>query len=180
MKAFFLILPLLMVNACNTTKTTQVSSSEENETELMENSKASCPEDGVCTLEVQRNKQIVLKKDEATAMYYPEIKDGDNMVVIYTFSKKGPEGTVDGNYSETIHFEISPNTNELTKKGKGLQDVKLLYGKQCYCKGEAGFYKVENGKLHVLKNNNKLEFNLQFAINKTSHKLSNISRTVQL
>ncbi|RFN58742.1 hypothetical protein [Marixanthomonas ophiurae] len=179
MKAFFLMLPLLMVNACNTTKTTQVSSSE-NETELMENNKEQCPENGVCTVEIQKNKQIILKKDEATAMFYPEINDGDNMLVIYTFSQKGPEGTVDGDYSETIHFEIPSNMNELDIKDASLQDVNLLYGKHCYCKGEAGFYKVEKGNLHVTKSNNELHFNLQFTVNKTSHKLSNISKTIQL
>lgn len=179
MKAFFLMLPLLMVNACNTTKTTQVSSSE-NETELMENNKEQCPEDGVCTVEVQKNKQIILKKDEATAMFYPEIKDGDNMLVIYTFLQKGPEGTVDGDYKETIHFQIPSNISELDKKGVSLQDVNLLYEKQCYCKGEAGFYKVENGSLQVTKNRNELHFELQFAVDKTSHKLSNISKTIQL
>ena len=179
MKAFFLMLPLLMVNACNTTKTTQVSSSED-KTEVMENSKKQCPDDGVCTAEVQKNKQIILKNDEATNMVYPVIKDGNNMVVVYTFSQKGPEGTVDGNYSETIHFEVPANLSELDKKGASLQDVKLLYGKQCYCKGEAGFYIVENGSLQVTKTKNELHFELQFVVDKTSHKLSKISKTIKL
>ncbi|PVW12162.1 hypothetical protein [Marixanthomonas spongiae] len=178
MKAFFLLLPLLIINACNTAKTT-TGSSPANETGLTENSTPSCPEGGTCTVEVLQNKQLVLKEDGIGALY-PEITNGDNLVVVYTFFQKGPAGTVDGNYTETIHFEIPATLNELYKKDASLQDVTLLYEKQCYCKGEAGFYKVKNGTLQLTKTNGELHFNLQFTVDETSHKLSNISRAIQL
>tara|TARA_R110000822_G_scaffold129027_1_gene265001 strand:- start:11 stop:550 length:540 start_codon:yes stop_codon:yes gene_type:complete len=179
MKAFFLLLPLLIINSCKTTTDTN-SASQTNTTATEEvQTKVECPADGICTAEIQQSKKLIIKED-GTGALYPEISSGDNMVVIYTFSQKGPEGTVDGDYSETIHFEMPANASELDKKGNSLQDIKLLYGKQCYCKGEAGFYKVENGSLQVTKNRNELHFELQFAVDKTSHKLSKISKTIEM
>ena len=178
MKAFFLLLPLLIVQACKTTNNNTVSSSE-NSTEQMQTNTNTCPEGGVCTAEIQKGKKLVVKED-GTGALYPEITAGDNMVVIYSFLQKGPEGTVDGDYSETIHFEMPANIDELDKKGNGLQDVSLLYGKQCYCKGEAGFYKVDNGVLKVNKENGQLNIDLQFTVNETSHKVSSINRTIKL
>ena len=178
MKALFLLLPLLMVQACKTTNNNTVSSSE-NSTEQIQANTDDCPDEGVCTAEIQKGKKLVVKED-GTGALYPEITSGDNMVVVFSFSQKGPEGTVDGDYSETIHFEVPSNIDKLNKKGDGLQDVALLYGKQCYCKGEAGFYKVDNGVLNVTKKNGQLHFNLQFTVGETSHKVSEISRTIKL
>ena len=178
MKAYLLLLPFILVQSCKTTTNTK-SASETNNTTTEMQMNSGCPDNGVCSAEVQKGKKLVVKED-GTGALYPEITSGDNLVVVYSFSQKGPEGTVDGNYSETIHFEIPANMNELDKKGTSLQDVKLLYGKQCYCKGEAGFYKVDSGSLQVTKNTNELQFDLQFSVNETSHKLSKISRTINL
>lgn len=178
MKTLFILLPLLIVNSCKTTTNTNSVSETSSTTEKVQVNNNACPADGVCVAEIKKGKLVV--KEDGTGALYPEITTGDNMVVKYSFTQKGPEGTVDGDYSETIHFEVPANTTELDKRGASLQDVQLLYGKQCYCKGEAGFYKVENGALQVTKNKNEMHFELQFTVDKTSHKLSNISRTIQL
>ena len=87
---------------------------------------------------------------------------GNNTVVEYTYLKEGPEGTADSNYSETIHFEIPASVESLSKVNASLGDVKLLYGKHCFCKGEAGYYPISNGELSVSANNKTLAFNLNF------------------
>jgi len=177
MKALIFLLPLFVVNACKT-QTGTVISSENTKTEQVEN-KVGCPEEGACTVAVHQNKNLVIKED-GTGALYPEMVAGENMVVVYTYSKEGPEGTVDGNYSETVHFEIPATAENLSIENASLSEVKLLYGKQCFCRGEAGFYLISNGKLLVEKTATALVFDLKFKVEKTSQVVSDISETVKL
>ncbi|MDP2688445.1 MAG: hypothetical protein Q8O62_14600 [Aequorivita sp.] len=177
MKALIFLIPLFVVNACKT-QTGTVISSENTNMEQVEN-KVGCPEEGACTVAVHKNKNLVIKED-GTGALYPEMVAGENMVVVYTYSKEGPEGTVDGDYSETIHFEIPTTAENLSKENASLSDVKLLYGKQCFCRGEAGFYLITNGKLLVEKTDQALVFDLKFKVEKTSQVVSNITETVKL
>ncbi len=178
MKALYFIMPLLIANACKTQDTKTISTNDTN-MEVTENNHNSCPDGGTCTIEILEDKTLEIKEDGIGALY-PEIKNGDNIVVQYTYSKQGPDGTVDGNYSETIHFEIPSSATNLGKQGASLQDVKLLYGKQCYCKGEAGYYKVSDGKLSLEKNNRQITFDLQFQVGKTSQVVTHISENARI
>lgn len=179
MKAFYFLLPLLMINACKT-QTETVTKAEKTATMGQLNQRdTGCPEAGDCSVKVYKNMTLVIKED-GTGAVYPEMVAGDNMVVEYTYLKKGPEGTADGDYSETIHFEIPAAVDNLTKVNTSLSDTKLLYGKHCYCKGEAGYYPITNGELSVAKNKNTLSFNLNFEVGKTSQVVSNISEVVKL
>jgi len=68
----------------------------------------SCVDGGACIIELLRNSIIILKKD-TTDKFYPIIEEGDGMVVKFEYVKKGPSGTADADYSETVHFEIPDN-----------------------------------------------------------------------
>ncbi|SRX54239.1 hypothetical protein [Aequorivita sp. CIP111184] len=178
MKALLFLIPLFFVNACKT-QTGTVISSENTKMEQVENGDTGCPKEGTCSVVVHKNKHLVIKED-GTGALYPEMVAGENMVVEYTYSKEGPEGTADGNYSETIHFEIPATTENLSKENAKLAEVNLLYGKQCFCRGEAGFYPITNGKLLVEKSNTALMFDLKFKVEKTSQVVSHITETVKL
>ncbi len=177
MKAFIFLIPIFFVNACKTQTGTVISS--ENNTMEQSEKVVGCPEDGTCNVMVHKNKQLVIKED-GTGAIYPEMVAGENIVVVYTYSKKGPEGTADGDYSETIHFEIPTATTTLQKENASLGNVNLLYGKHCFCKGEAGYYPVKNGKLSVKKSDTTLGFDLSFKVEKTSQVVSQVSETVKL
>src|SRR5690606_35065738 len=158
--------------------TVKTISSENTSMEQVEKT-TGCPDEGTCTVVVHKNKKLAIKQD-GIGSTYPEITDGENMVVEYTYLKKGPEGTADGNYSETIHFEIPAATTTLTKENASLQDVKLLYGKHCFCRGEAGYYTISNGKLLVEKSTQGIKFDLKFKVEKTSQVVTHISEVVKL
>lgn len=177
MKALIFLIPLFVVNACKTQTGTVISS--ENTTMEQVEDKVGCPEKGTCTVAVHKNKNLVIKED-GTGALYPEMVAGENMVVVYTYSKEGPEGTVDGDYSETVHFEVPATTMNLSKENASLSEVKLLYGKQCFCRGEAGFYLITNGKLSVEKTDQALVIDLKFKVEKTSQVVSHITETVKL
>lgn len=179
MKAFYFLIPIFMVNACKTQTETVTTTTETNTMEQVENNDTGCPEEGTCNVVLHKNKSLTIKED-GTGAVYPEIVDGQNLVVVYTYLKEGPEGTADGNYSETIHFEIPTAAENISKENAALSDVKLLYGKHCFCKGEAGYYSISDGKLSVEKNSKSLMFDLKFNVGKTSQVVSRITETVKL
>lgn len=135
--------------------------------------------DGYYTTELQENKQLSIKKEEATGYLYPDITEGNNLVILFNYNKKAPEGIADGNHSETIHFEIPKEFNSLHKKDKELTDVKLLYGKHCFCE-DAGYYKVLNGELSVIKQNSKISFELSFELDGIESEIYHIKESVIL
>lgn len=167
-----------MVNACQT-QTGTVISSENTTIKQMDTKPTACPEEGACSVVVHKNKTLKIQKDDTGALY-PQLLDGANTVVEYTYLKEGPAGTADGNYSETIQFEIPANTESLNKENASLSDVKLLYGKQCFCRGEAGYYPITDGKLLVEKSGQGVIFDLKFKVNETSQVVTHIAEAVKL
>ena len=100
MKALYFLIPLLMANACKTPQSNGTAvSSDIKSIEQAESSIDGCPEAGTCTVKVHKNKKLNVKQDGIGASY-PEIVDGNNIVIEYTYLKKGPAGTADGDYSE--------------------------------------------------------------------------------
>lgn len=177
MKAFYFLIPLLIVNACKTQTGTPISSENTN-MEQVENKTMGCPDEGTCSVVVHKNKKLTIKED-GIGSTYPEIVDGTNIVVEYTYLKKGPAGTADGDYSETIHFEIPSNTNNLSKENTNLTDVKLLFGRHCFCR-DGGYFPITDGKLLVEKTNQAIMFDLKFNTDKTTQVISHITETARL
>lgn len=178
MKAFYFLIPLLMINACKSTsggtETTQTESKE-----TMTITESVCPETGVCDVKVMKNSSLTIKEDE-TGQLYPVIVPGKNIVVKYSYVEKGPEGTADGDYSETVQFEIASDDSQLALKDATLQSVNFLYGKQCFCRGEAGFYKVENGALQVSKKGDQLTVSASYSIDGISQKTNQFAKNISL
>ena len=178
MKSLFYLLPLLLINACKTANTDSGNSNTINMEQTI-NKLTGCPEDGTCSIEVYKNKTLTML-DDGTGALYPELIEGDGVVIEYTYFKPGPEGTVDGNYSETIHFELPKGSTNLKKENAALSDVKLVYGKHCFCRGEAGYYNITDGKLLVDKTDEGIAFDLTFNVGKTSQVVSHISEKVKI
>lgn len=176
MRFIYLLFPLLMLGACKTQQMTDKTSSEKKTSILKP---GACPESGSCDVKIHKNSMMTIMTDD-TGATYPEIHTGKNTVVEFSFMRKGPEGTADGNYSETLHFEIPSNTKTLSLQDNGLAEVKMLWGKHCYCKGEAGYYVVNNGKLKVNRTDNELTFDAKFKIDGREQVISHIIRTAKL
>ena len=175
MKAIYLLLVLFVLSMCKTQQSADTT--ETADTAASQFKDSGCPEGGICTVMVQMNKKLNIMKDDTGALY-PSIEDGENSIITYTYARKGPEGTMDGDYSETIQFEIPANVGILKKENTSLQDVKLLFGKQCFCKGDAGFYRVNQGTLNLKKTDVAIMFELQFSLEHPTHQISQISKTV--
>jgi len=107
-----------------------------------------CPEDGVCTFEVFTNKTLNIQTDGIGALY-PELLDGEKTVVKFEYKRYEIPNTVDGGYSEVIYAEIDPNIKELSLENETLKQAKVLYGRLCFCRGETGYFYVNEGMLNI-------------------------------
>lgn len=176
MKAFYFLIPLFMINTCKTPAGTVISS-EKAPMEKLENAASGCPKDGTCEVVAHKNKNLEIV-DDGNGSIYSQIVEGDNIVVEYTYLKPGPEGTADGNYFETILFEVPTSTKNLVKENSTLADVKMIFSKHVF--RNAGYYPVTNGKLSVQKIGKRISFNLKFKIDQTSQVISHINETVEI
>ena len=119
-----------------------------------------CPQEGTCTIEVLKNKQLILHYDDLGGMYY-DIKDQEGTTVIhYQYNKTTQANLQDGHYREDIIFEIQNSEKSLNLTDSELQQTKLIFGRHCFCKGQTGYFKVEKGKLNLSSKKNDFGFNL--------------------
>ena len=120
--------------------------------------KATCDEKALCTVEVLKNKNYSFDIDSMGKLF-PKMIDGENIVIKYTYKLIPPAGVSDAFQSETLHFVINDDIiSEL--KNEDLQKIKLIYGKNCFCKDIQGFYKVKLGTFSI----NGSEVTIKFTI----------------
>lgn len=177
MRAFYFLAALLIAGACKSPNQA-VTISDRNLMEQINKNQSVCPEDGVCSVVLHENSILMILED-GTGAIYPQIEPGDNLVVEYTYFREAPEGIADGNYTETIHFEIPSTISHLDKSNKELQEVKMLFGKHSFSP-DAGYYSIESGKLLLEKTEENLVFDLQFSNeNKSAQLISHITETLK-
>jgi hypothetical protein len=152
-------------NKKNVEKNDQTSSTINNATTAMNDKISLCPSDGTCTFELLKNKSLDIKKDDLGGIYFNVVDNDQTSVIKYKYNKTVDPKYQDGFYNEEIIFEIKNGNNKISNKDASLQDTKMLFGRHCYCKGEAGYFNVEKGNLEVNKNNNgEVQFSLDFEI----------------
>jgi len=138
-----------------------------------------CPDDGVCTFQVLQNKSLNILQDEF-GNTYPEVSDGDLMILKFQYKRKEIPNTMDSSYSELIYIELNSNNLILDLENSQLQEVKLLFARLCFCRGQTGYYKVKNGKLSISKEDDKYRFNLEFKVNEVPQVITLINESFSL
>lgn len=112
-----------------------------------QNTELSCPENGECTITIEQNKSIITKADNTGSLYYNTVNHEGTDVIIYRYTKKHDPMLADAGLTEEVIFEIDSNSKSLEYKGTAIQQTNMLYHVACFCKGRAGYYKVESGTL---------------------------------
>lgn len=127
--------------------------------------RVNCPEGGDCSFEVLQHSTLTLKRDEI-GMLYPEIAEGDGVVLRFHFKKDTDPNDLDSSYSEYLLMEIDSGLVELGLRDKELQKVKMTFGRICYCKGEMGYFPVRQGQLFVYQKDGRLQVRTSFKVSK--------------
>lgn len=137
-----------------------------------------CPENGDCTIELLPNTSLEFNKDEF-GILYPVISDGNKTIFKYVFNKNPIPNTQDSNYTEVIFAELDSTVSEKTLTDEALQNIKLHFGRLCYCKGETGYYPIKNGNFKISKSSKKsFKIDFNFKITEVPQIISAINETV--
>ncbi len=167
-KKVSVLIILLILASCGSTKSTAV---------LSASLTSACPKDGDCKVEVFDKKSMVVKTTEFGGLHYELEESTSKKVVKYTYNRKVKGDIQDASYREEIVFEINSDIEESAFVDESLQDVQLLFGRFCYCKGQTGYYKIESGSLRISKNKEMetTQINLTFKTTKVPQIIEAIS-----
>ncbi|MCB0447302.1 MAG: hypothetical protein KDD03_07280 [Gelidibacter sp.] len=173
-KSFFLI--ALMVFCCKTSEIPKSNLSVEDKISLTTN----CPDDGTCTFEVIPNSSMKILTDDTGALY-PQFYKSEAVVLKFEYKKNEQVNTADGGYSELIYLEINEDDLELELENSKLEQVKLLFGRLCFCRGSSGYFKITDGSLSIKKiGNDTYRIDITFTTNKVPQIINSISETFSL
>ena len=158
MKSYFLIILITLLTGCKS-QLQPFDQVSEKRTFPTQN----CPENGLCTIDMLPNSQLLLKKDDLGNNYL-SIEKGNNTVFKFVYTKSQIEDIADNFYSEHLYFEIKNADQSLHLKNEALKLVKMTYARFCYCKGQTGYFEVKNGSLDFEHTKNGLNLDAQFTI----------------
>ncbi len=175
MKKLFIIPTAILFSFCCTNK--EVMKKEE-DNKIVTKTESPCPSDGVCTTEILKNKSLLIKTDEFGSTYTQTTDSETTSVIVYQYNRIVKGDLQDAGYKEEIIFEINNNDIELTLTNEELQQTKMHFGRFCFCRGQTGYYKVEEGKLNLKKLDNNIIFNLDFTITKVPQIIKTITTSI--
>lgn len=134
-----------------------------------------CPEDGTCTLKIFKNKRLVVLYDDIGKMFYKLEEDSNTSVVIYEYNRKTDPALQDGQYREEVVFEVENKDQELKLKDMELIQAKMLFGRHCFCRGQTGYYYIQNGELNLVIKDAEVTVDLKFKITEVPQTISAIN-----
>jgi hypothetical protein len=171
-KQAVLLMSFLSIS-CNCTK------NQVNDKVAKETVSNSCPSDGKCTTTLIENKSLNIKTDEIGATYYELTDNSKTSIIKFEYNKTVDTTLQDNNYQEEILFEIPNRFDEINLENNELESVKMLFGKHCFCRGQAGIYAIKKGSLNIIKENKNISFYLKFEVPNIDHKIKKISETIK-
>ena len=169
------ILALLVVGCKSSQINTSLEELNEKHTVILSN----CIDKAVCNIEIIPKSNLLIKEDEFKNTYI-EFEKGNNTIIKYQLKKNELPNTADSHYSEIIYLEIDNYNKSLYLKNEELQQVKMIYGRLCYCKGSSGYFKVKKGYLELILSKNKLSLNANFNVENIPQIVSQINENISL
>ncbi|MEO8933584.1 MAG: hypothetical protein ABI295_04690 [Xanthomarina sp.] len=109
-----------------------------------------CPDNGICSLEITPNQSLKLERD-GIGMLYPQLSEGDKTLLVFEYTRHEIPDTEDSSYRELIYLELNPDALEVDFKDSNLQQVKALFARLCFCRGQTGYYSIKQGELLIKK-----------------------------
>lgn len=172
MKKIFLIPIALLLSFCKCPKATI-------EKAAVTSLESQCPENGKCSIQLYRNKSLNLKTDELGSNYYQMSDNPKTSIIQYEYNRTVEKGLQDGQHREEILFEINNADKVISLTDAKLQDTKMIFGRHCFCKGQAGYFKVEQGTLNLRSENEIISIALDFQITKVPQLFNKVYATIK-
>ena len=176
MKHFGILVLLVIVLGCKSNRINKILNnfSEKQLYEL-----ANCMDDATCSIEIIPRSNLLIKEDAFNNTYI-EIEPGTKTVIKYLFERNEIPNTADSNYSEMIYLETDNYDKNIRFKNESLAQVKMVYGRLCFCKGSSGYFKVKKGELELILKKNELTLKSNFSIDNIPQLLTEINENITL
>ena len=113
------------------------------------------------------------------SFYYSLDDNTATSVIVYEYKRNVEEGLQDGEHREEIVFEINNAETAFSLKDQNLQNTKMLFGRHCFCRGQAGYFKVTEGNLNYENKNGTINFNLEFKMTKVPQLYTSVKATIK-
>ncbi|SFZ90514.1 hypothetical protein SAMN05428642_101981 [Flaviramulus basaltis] len=137
-----------------------------------------CPEEGNCSYEILKNKKINYNYNNLSD-FYPTFSEGDKLVFKFEYKQNEIPNTQDSSYREEVIIEL--DSTDLEFETTTFKGEKILFARWCYCKGQTGYYKIQQGKLSVKKiENNTYQLNLNFKMEQVPQVIIEIKHVFSL
>lgn len=177
MKNILFLIVVLFCSCKSTQQTTLLSNLNEDVQKKLDE----CPQENTeCTIELFPNKTIEFKKDNI-GILYPVLSEGNKTILKYTYHKSSPKNLQDGFYTEIIYAEFDNSSDEIELSNKDLQNIKLHFGRFCYCKGQTGYFPITKGSFKSSKiDKHTMMFSIDFEITEVPQIIKNIDATISL
>ena len=166
------LLVLLLLMGCQTKK--EIVNSVDT---MQKKSVSTCPDDGVCTIEVLKNKSVHLKYDEFD-LPYVDFSESNSTLIKYSYNRNVEENLADANYEEIIYIEINDTSKDFSLKNEELTKVNALFGRLCFCRGATGFYPIREGNLSIIREENNLIIDFNFTIKEVPQVIGTINEKI--
>lgn len=147
----------------------------QNKNTIMEN----CPDDGVCSIVLLQNKSLNVLSDDLGGLYVTLTDNPNTHVFQYQYKRNVPEYIQDGHHVEEVYWEINAKEKSLTLENESLQEIKMIFGRHCYCKGQAGFFKINSGTLELEKIEDGYAVKLRFETKEVPQLLNSVTAFVK-
>ena len=122
-----------------------------------------CPQDGNCTVEVFKNKSMLIEKDQYGNLSYKVVENPNRNVIKYEYNRIVKDTMLqDAGYREEIAFETDSKFQAISEKDPN--QMNMLFGRFLFSRENTGYFVVKNKNLTISKVGNKSEINLEFKV----------------
>lgn len=158
---FMMVMVSIFLFACGTTKKEVVF---KNDSTGLQVNNGDCPNNGNCGIEIKKGSYTI--ETDATGAMYPLFNEAEGELIEFTYEVPAKEGIVDGDYKETIMFLVPADLKgSMVLEDASLSEFNLLFNKQCFCRGQAGYRLITKGRLVIKRNvRNEISFDLSFEL----------------
>jgi len=176
MKLLYVLFLILTITGCKSKKL-NVSLEKLNEKHIV--TLSNCIDNAICKIEVIPKTSLLIKEDEFQNTYI-EFEKSNNTIIKYELKKNELANVADSHYSESLFLEIDNYNKNIILKNEDLQQVKMIYGRLCYCKGTSGYFKVNSGFLELVLIRNKLSLDTKFKVENIPQLVTEIHENISL
>lgn len=168
-KSIFILIAAALSTACQSQK-----GMESNSVKVSSN----CPKDGNCTVEIFKNKSMLVEKDQYGNLFYKVVENPNRNVIKYEYNRIVKDTMLqDAGYREEIVFETDSKFQGISEKDPN--QMKMLFGRFLFSRENTGYFKVTDQDLAISKEGKKSTINLKFKVDGVPQIINSFKATVE-